>query len=427
MKIFFLYLLILFATLKSALPAENEQNIYDRIANPPIDTTEKSNVITKALDSLSFEAYGASFILIPIFQNNKDLGSSYGIMPISAIKAEGEENPIKFVIAPSYYRNKKLGDTFSYRHYYFPTSKSIVMGRISSSSRAQREAVFWYYMPIESGKIDIYAYDYKDPKYSFYGYGPDSSKSDKANYIFFDRGIDTTFSFPFSKKMIASYSVSLYKKRVENGLFSDLSIKDAWPKDYEMAHLKSDFLTNKIGVSLDTTDHPFLPKLGNFISFSFLFSVKPYSDYSYSLYSIESKKYYNYARGKHVTAVRYLLEWQTGDKLPFYENRMMGESSGMRMAGDGRFNDRAKFLATIEQRITLSRCRFMKFISELEFTPFLDIGTVAPSVDELKINKLKYGPGASLRIILRPHIVATSDIAFGSEGYNFLVKVGYPF
>jgi len=426
MKILFLNLLILFIPIINASSIENKQYIY-KDQNPSLAVADKGNIITKILDRLSFEISGTNVILIPIFQNNKDLGSSYGIMPIAAINSGKEENPINFVIAPSYHRNEKLGDTFSYRHYYFPNNKSIVMGRISSSSRAQREAIFWYYRSIGDIKIDLSAYNYKDPKYSFYGYGPDSSKSDKVNYLFLNKGIDTTFSFPFSKKIRASYSLSYYTKSIENGIFSDISIKDAWPQDYDKAHSKSDFLTNKLAISLDTTDHPFLPKLGNLLSFSFLHSAKPYSDYSYSLYSLESKKYYNYGKGRYVTAVRYLLEWQTGEKLPFYENRMMGESSGMRMAGEGRFNDRAKFLATIEQRMTLSKHKLMKFLSELEFTPFLDIGTVAPSLNDLKINKLKYGPGASFRLILRPHIVATSDIAFGSEGYNFLIKVGYPF
>ncbi|GAB4028645.1 MAG: hypothetical protein Fur0012_01560 [Elusimicrobiota bacterium] len=408
-----------------------EGKTASEILKPLEKDSGRNNLLNRILSSLSFDIAGNNVIAIPIFQNNKDLGSSYGIMPVAAINSGKEENPIRFVIAPSYDRNEKLGDTISYRHYYFPDEKSIMMGRISSSSRAQKELVFWYYSPsflMDKSKFSFYAYDYKDPKFSFYGYGPKTSKKNGENYLFLNRGFDSSITTPISGNLNAEYTLSLYSKKINNGIFGSPPLfSQRYPADYAQSSVKNNFFINKLSMLLDTTDHPFLPKLGNYLIFSFAFSAKPYSDYSYSSYSIESKKYYNYSAGKYVTAVRYFLSWQTGNRLPFYENQRLGESSGLRMAGEGRFTDRAKFMATVEQRITLSKSALMKFLSELEFTPFLDIGTVAPSVNELRLSNLKYGPGAAFRIILRPHVVATADLAFGSEGSNLLIKVGYPF
>lgn len=425
---FFLTQLTLYTLCSSEPP---EKKTASEIVKPLEQKRGSDNFLNRILSALSFNIAGSDVIAIPIFQNNKDLGSSYGIMPIAAINSGKEENPIRFVIAPSYDRNEKLGDTLSYRHYYFPDEKSIMMGRISSSSRAQKELVFWYYSPsflLDKGKFSFYAYDYKDPKFSFYGYGPKSSKKDRENYTFMNSGFDSSITAPISGKLNADYTLSFYSKKISNGIFGPPPyFSQRYPSDYAQSSVKSNFFINKLSLLLDTTDHPFLPKLGNYLVFSFAFSAKPYSDYSYSSYSIESKKYYNYGSGKYVTAVRYFLSWQTGNRLPFYENQRLGESSGLRMAGEGRFTDRAKFLATVEQRITLSKSPLMKFLSELEFTPFLDIGTVAPSVHELRLSNLKYGPGAAFRLILRPHVVATADLAFGSEGSNLLIKVGYPF
>jgi hypothetical protein len=97
------------------------------------------------------------------------------------------------------------------------------------------------------------------------------------------------------------------------------------------------------------------------------------------------------------------------------------------MAGDGRFVDRGKFVFNIEERITLSRSPFMKFISESEIAPFLDVGTVFPGLSDLRAGDLKYSPGVAARIVIRPQVVGTLDFAFGSEGTNAIIKVGYPF
>ena len=97
------------------------------------------------------------------------------------------------------------------------------------------------------------------------------------------------------------------------------------------------------------------------------------------------------------------------------------------MAGEGRFTDRGRFVVNIEERITLSRSPFMKFISETEVAPFVDAGTVFPGLSKLAINNLKWGPGVALRLLIRPQIVATLDFAFGSEGTNAIIRVGYPF
>ncbi len=122
-----------------------------------------------------------------------------------------------------------------------------------------------------------------------------------------------------------------------------------------------------------------------------------------------------------------MLQWKTGDKIPFYQMPTAGESTGLRMAGDGRFVDNAKFLLNIEQRLTVIKAPVMRFLTELEVTPFIDIATVGPKVSKISTGNLKYGPGCAFRIVLRPQIVGTADLAFGSEGFNTIVKVNYPF
>jgi len=127
------------------------------------------------------------------------------------------------------------------------------------------------------------------------------------------------------------------------------------------------------------------------------------------------------------TALAPIERHQRGDTLPFYAMPQLGESTGMRMTGDGRFTDRGKFVFTIEERITLSKTPFHKFISETEIAPFLDVGTVFTKTSGFRLRDLKYGPGISARLVIRPQLVATVDFAYGSEGTNAIIKIGYPF
>ena len=128
-----------------------------------------------------------------------------------------------------------------------------------------------------------------------------------------------------------------------------------------------------------------------------------------------------------MTAIHYLLQFQRGETPPFYAMPQLGESTGLRMAGDGRFTGRGKFVFNIEERITLSKSPFYKFISEMEIAPFLDVGTVFDKYSEFTAKDLKYGPGVSARLVIRPQLVATVDLAYGSEGTNAIIKIGYPF
>jgi outer membrane protein assembly factor BamA len=206
-------------------------------------------------------------------------------------------------------------------------------------------------------------------------------------------------------------------------------VSERFPSLYEYAALRRKFHTNRFSLVYDNTDHPYLPKIGTYASASAQYSNERLgSDFEYRTYALQMKNYYNYKEeGRFVTAVHSLLQFQRGDDLPFYALPQLGESTGLRMAGDGRFVDRGKLIFSIEERITLTRSPFFKFISETEIAPFLDIGTVFPKPSAFRARKLKYGPGISARLVIRPQLVAAMDLAFGSEGTNAIIRVGYPF
>ncbi|OGS08210.1 MAG: hypothetical protein A2270_10280 [Elusimicrobia bacterium RIFOXYA12_FULL_51_18] len=406
-----------------------KEEILKPLETPAADYQE--NIIARMLNRVTINTANGPIIPFPIVDSSKDLGPSFGIMPIIAIRKKGTKD-MKAVIVPSAAYNDNLGTTLTYRHYIFPDEKRYFILRASRSQRVERELMAYYYTPQFLGSAVRMSVE---PKYwvtgkpSFYGFGIHSRRPDKANYALTTTGEEIIADLPLIKNVFLNFDHTYYAKKISDGPVETAQVSVRFPALFEGASDLKKYHTNRFSIVYDDTDHPFLPKIGTYASASILYSNKKLgSDYEYRTYAFQLKNYYNYKEeGRFVTAVHYLMQFQRGETLPFYAMPQLGESTGLRMAGDGRFVDRAKFVFTIEERITLSRSPFLKFISETEIAPFLDMGTVFSKPSAFSAGNLKYGPGISARLVIRPQLVATVDFATGSEGANAIIKIGYPF
>ncbi len=391
----------------------------------------KEGLLARVLSAITINTPNGPIIPFPVVDSSKDLGPSFGIMPVIAIK-DKKTSELKSVIVPSVSYNENLRTTLTYRHYIFPDEKRYFILRASRSERVERELMSYYYTPsvFSSGfRLSLEAKHWITGKPSFYGFGINSRRGDKANYALQMTGGEIILDIPVGMELFINLNSSLYDKRIGDGPVTNGQIKEIFPASYAAAAGQDRYLTNRVSLVYDNTDHPYLPKVGTYASASVLYSNKKLgSDYEYRTYAFQVKNYFNYRKqGRFVTAVHYLLQFQRGDALPFYAMPQLGESTGLRMAGDGRFTDRGKFVFNIEERITLSKTPFLKFISETEIAPFLDVGTVFDRVSDFRASELKYGPGISARLVIRPQLVATVDFAYGSEGTNAIIRIGYPF
>ncbi|MBI4350054.1 MAG: BamA/TamA family outer membrane protein [Elusimicrobia bacterium] len=391
----------------------------------------KEGLLARLLSAITIDTPNGPIIPFPVVDSSKDLGPSFGMMPVIAIK-DRKNGDLKSVIVPSASYNENLRTTFTYRHYIFPDEKRYFILRASRSERVERELMSYYYTPsvFSSGfRLSLEAKHWVTGKPSFYGFGINSGRGNKANYALQMTGAEIILDVPLGKELFINLNTSDYVKRIQKGPVGNGRLGELFPAAYAGAVDRDRFLTNRVSLVYDNTDHPYLPKVGTYASASVLYSNKKLgSGFEYRTYAFQLKNYFNHRkRGRFVTAVHYLLQFQRGDVLPFYAMPQLGESTGLRMAGDGRFTDRGKFVFNIEERITLSKTPFLKFISETEIAPFLDVGTVFGRVSDLRARDLKYGPGISARLVIRPQLVATVDLAYGSEGTNAIIKIGYPF
>ncbi|MDA8132183.1 MAG: BamA/TamA family outer membrane protein [Elusimicrobia bacterium] len=394
-------------------------------------TPPKEGLLGRVLNAITIDTARGPIIPFPVADSSKDLGLSAGVMPVIALKKR-RTGEIKSVLVPSVTYNENLRTTLTYRHYVFPDDKRYFIFRASRSERVERELMAYYYTPqlfSTGARFSLEAKHWVTGKPSFYGYGINSKRGDKTNYSLQTTGEEIILDIPLLWNFYFDFDHTYSDKRIGDGPVSNGQMKDRFPADYSVASDLKTFHTNRFSLVYDDTDHPFLPKIGTYASASVLYSNRKLgSDYEYRTYALQVKHYYNYrGKGRYVTAAHYLLQFQRGDALPFYAMPQLGESTGLRMTGDGRFTDRGKFVFTLEERITLSKTPFYKFISETEIAPFLDVGTVFARPSDLRARDLKYGPGISARLVIRPQLVATVDFAYGSEGTNAIIRIGYPF
>ena len=412
---------------KTAEP-KTKEDILKTVDRP----VPKEGLLAKVLAAITIDTPNGPIIPFPVVDSSKDLGPSFGIMPVIAIR-DKKTKDIKSVIVPSVNYNENLRTTLTYRHYIFPDEKRYFILRASRSERVERELMAYYYTPqlfSTDLRFSAEAKHWVTGKPSFYGFGINSKRGDRANYAIKMTGEEVILDFPLIGSVFLNVDHSYYVKEIVPGPVDDgQQAAKRFPGAYAQAAAPHDFHTNRFSLVYDDTDHPSLPKVGTYASASVLYSNKKLgSDFEYRTYAFQLKNYFNYKEeGRFVTAVHYLLQFQKGDTLPFYAMPQLGESTGLRMAGDGRFTDRGKFVFTIEERITLSKTPFYKFISETEIAPFLDVGTVFSKVSSFRARDLKYGPGISARLVIRPQLVATVDFAYGSEDTNAIIRIGYPF
>lgn len=391
-----------------------------------------TGILARVIGAITINTPLGVLVPFPIADSNKDLGVTAGIMPLLALN-KNETGEIKSVILPSASWNRYLGGTYTYRHFLFPDEQRFFIFRASKSDYVEEELMSYYYTPDLFGTGIRFSWEPKHwitGKPSFYGFGNMESKKDgRANYALNISGEEMIVDFPIYRPFFINLTHSFFVDRIEPGPVSDRDFREIYPEIYKNASKNHNFHLNRIALVYDDTDHIYLPTIGTYAALSATYSNKKLgSDYEYRTYSMQLKSYYNYKEeSRLITALHCLLQFQRGNDVPFYAMVKLGESTGLRSVGDGRYTSRGKLMMTVEERIRLSRSPLFNFINEFEFAPFLDFGEVFERPSDFRLADLVFAPGVSARLVIRPQFVATVDVAFGREGSNTLVKVGYPF
>lgn len=395
----------------------------------PIPEETKRNPIDFIIRNLKTTTPVGPLLFIPLIDTNKDIGMRTGIMPILALRDKRGDG-IAAVVAPSVRYNKFLKTEYTWRTYWFPNETELIVLRGSYSQVVNREIFLRYFTREFAGtqyRLNAEFHMLKDGKFSFYGFGPDSSDTDQANFSSYKLGEEVTGGIPFSNHWFMELSHSHFQYQLGDGPITNLQrLADRFPTDAIIGWKR--LINHGAAITYDSTDHPSLPTKGGLLTLSAGTSQKALgSDYTYQTYGTQLKGYYNLKDGKYVTAAHLHFQQQQGDTLPFYAQTVVGESTGLRLEGDGRYVDRGRLVVSFEERIRVARSPLLKFFSEVEVSPFLDLGTVFPHPGKFRFDNLQPGPGIAARVLVRPQVVITLDLAWRGNKNNFLLKVDYPF
>lgn len=411
-------------------PPKREE-VTDPLLEPvPEPPPPKENPLSYMVSKLTIPLHKGPLFLLPLVDRYKDLGFTYGVMPIMAVRGKGET--VNSVFAPSVLYNRFLKTTVTWRGYFFPDEYRMFVTRAAWSQEVDREIFLRYFDPRLFGtryRLNAEVHWLRAGRPSFYGIGPSTKLSSQANYASHKLGEEATVDIPVWGDWFVDLHHSFFRRRAEQGPIDNVpQLSASFPTVFAAANDWKDYLFHQAAIVYDSTDHAALPRRGTYISASAGYSVKGLgSSFTYQLYGIQLKQYVNAGKGAYITAFHARLQQQTGQDLPFLAQQAVGESDGLRVVGDRRFVDRGRLIFSIEERFRISQSPFLKFVSEMELTPFIDAGTVFHDPKGFKPRNLHWAYGGAFRLVLRPQVVGTVDVVLGAEGPNFLVHVGYPF
>ena len=98
----------------------------------------------------------------------------------------------------------------------------------------------------------------------------------------------------------------------------------------------------------------------------------------------------------------------------------------MRGFPEGRFVDRQAWEIEVEQRIRLLQLHWFGVTSDWRLDPFIATGQVFGAWKEILAHPRVSG-GVGLRAFVRPRLVGRVDLAYGGEGFEVYVDIGYPY
>lgn len=277
--------------------------------------------------------------------------------------------------------------------------------------------------PGSAAFVDIRYRDY--PRHSYYGTGIDTIEDNKSDYALRGASIEGAWQWQVSETIGVSARGGWLGLDVDPGHndtlvnFEDRFVPAAIPGGLDQPN----FITYGVGAVHDTRTDPRLPENGEMVGVSVRrFSASDSPALSFTRLTFDARGFRQLLSPRGVLAARGLVSTDlTGDNgaTPFYLQQALGGGETLRGFHSYRFADQALAHLSIEYRWRAHRY--------VEIAPFLDTGTVAPSLSRLSLSTLKMTPGVGIRARTNRRAIARLDWAWGSEGQRIALGMGPAF
>jgi Omp85 superfamily domain len=370
-----------------------------------------------------------SFFPLPAFDTDPNEGETYGVLPVWLFKdAEGN---IRSIIAPSVTWNEIRGVTGTFRYYLYANALERLEVIGSYSEHIDYEAKIQYKnLNVFGGRFhtDFQLLSEAVSSIRFFGIGPTSVKDNESNMTLKTTGVYAIFGVNMTSTMRLSLGETLQKFQVSRGGVPGLPFTgDLFP---DLPGIQGATIhAQRVALIYDSRDSLTTPTRGGYVStFAEASTELLGSDADYIKAGLEGRYLKPIFDGGVVVVVRGLYEGISGDsKTPFQVLPTLGGFESLRGFAENRFYGDQRLLFNAEIRATIYRARIFGVNAELQLTPFVDVGKVFNSWDQLRDSPFEITPGIGLRGLAPPSVVGHIELGFSREGAAIFVGLDYPF
>jgi hypothetical protein len=371
------------------------------------------------------------FVRLPIVDTDPNRGITYGVMPIVVLQGKTDDR-IEQIHAPSVTYNKEFQLSPTYRYYYYPTEDASFLARVSRA-RFENEGMLQYEDHSFAGTAyDVFArlQENTDAGQRFYGFGPDSAKTDETNfkqqYWSYKWGVGTPLSkdSPWRVHLSQHYEAS----RITNGPIHNLhDFSDIFPRQY--AEDAQETNETRLNLDYDTRDLAVTTERGTYANVFAETAVRGFlSQYDYQRYGLDARWFHQSKSGpSRAFAAQLQYEQIMGPTPPFWILPALGGKYSLRSYGDGRYVDRGIAAVNVEERFKVFAAKTAGVTTELQVAPFVGVGQAFDNPGRAALKYARPVAGAAFRAVAKPQVVGSVDIGYGREGVAVFTDINYSF
>lgn len=363
---------------------------------------------------------------VPIVKYSPAEGPTYGLMPVVTAS---DNQRLKTIIAFAETYNDITDFSTFLAVYIYPNDYTIFTFFGELGQNFAREGLLRYRTsPIGKGAL-LFGIEFNYLQYPFerfYGFGPNTPKSNQTNFVSEQFLGDLFGGYRFTDTISMKMGF-----RIEDWTLHPRAIP-------RLADTKTFFAGNKEVVDslalmkrvefiYDTHENEFAHK-GELLSFSTFTSFDELgSDFTFYGYQLRGKITNDSLGERFTTVVSTFLEQRFGDTIPFYFQSYLGGENYLRAFVKRRFTAHHRFSFDLEERIEVARYIFFDTETIFSIDPFFSFGQVFDQWGEIEKDAIQPVGGIGIRLKAQPAVVGRLDIAFGREGYEVYATLDYPF
>jgi outer membrane protein assembly factor BamA len=338
---------------------------------------------------------------------------------------------VRSILAPSVTYNEIRGITGTFRYFFYASEVERLELVGSYSQKIDRELDLHYRnLAVFGGRFhaDLQLLHERTSSVRFFGIGPSSQEVDESNMTLEVSGVYAIFGVNITPTMRLSLGETLQRFDVEPGGVPGLPFTgDLFPDlpgiDGATIHAQ------RVALIHDSRDSQTTPTQGLYASaFAEASTELLGSDADYIKAGGEGIYLKPYLDRRLVVVVRGLFEALSGPaSTPFEVLPTLGGVDTLRGFGENRFYGDARLLFNAEVRGSVLRARIFGVNAELQVAPFVDVGKVFDSWEQLFHSRFEVTPGIGFRGLAPPSVVGHMEFAYSREGPAIYVGLDYPF